>query len=654
MSDFEQAVRAIRFLAIDAVEQAKCGHPGAPMGLAGIATELYSRHLRYHPEDPAWPNRDRFVLSAGHASMLLYAILHLAGYEVSLDDLRAFRQWGSKTPGHPEHGHTPGVETTTGPLGQGLGNAVGMALASKMLAARVNTDDAKLIDYRVFVLASDGDIMEGVASEAASLAGHLALDNLIVVYDDNRVTIDGATKLTFDEDVSARFEAYNWATETIDGHDPDAVRAALDRAVADKYRPSLIVARTHIGFGSPGKQDSSAAHGAPLGPDEAQATKEAAGWPLEPTFHVPEGAYRLFHERRRRLAPVYEAWKKLEASLPEERAEAWRRLRDGVVPEGIYDELRAAVKPASTATRKLAHAAEQRAAELVPGLVGGSADLASSAMTLIKGGGDVGRGSFGGRNIHYGVREHAMGAISNGLSLSGLVPFASTFLIFSDYMRPSIRLAALMKQRVIYVFSHDSIFLGEDGPTHQPVEHLWALRLIPNLEVVRPADAVESAAAWAYALGRRDGPTVIAVSRQNLPELERPAGFDPRVVLDGAYVLDDAPDPDLALVATGSEVHVAVEAKAILKQRGHRVRVVSAPNLSAFERLEAGQQETVFGSARRVSIEAGRTGPWRAIVGRDGITIGIDRFGASAPAKTIAEKLGLTGAQVAAQILELL
>jgi transketolase len=653
MSDFEQAVRTVQFLSVDGVEKANSGHPGTPMALAGITVDIFTRYLRHNPADPAWPNRDRFVLSCGHASMLLYSVLHLAGYGLTLDDLKAFRQWGSRTAGHPEHGHAPGIETTTGPLGQGIGNAVGMALASKMLAARLNTPESTLIDYRVFALASDGDVMEGVAMEAASIAGHLGLDNLILVYDDNRITIDGSTSISFSDDVAARFAAVGWATDHVDGHDPAAVRAALDRAVAGRGKPSLIVARTHIAIGAPTKQDTSHAHGAPLGAAEVAATKKAAGWPLEPTFHVPEEAHRPFRARTEEIRPVYEAWKKLEAGLGGDRAALWKALSSREIPADALQQLIQATPPAVKATRVLSGVAEQKVAALVPAFIGGAADLAASTNTTIKDGGDIGPGKFAGRNLHFGIREHGMGAVMNGLALSGFVPFGSTFLIFSDYMRPSIRLAGLMGLQTIYVFTHDSVFLGEDGPTHQPIEQLWALRLIPNVHVVRPADAMECAAAWAHALERRDGPTVLVLCRQNLPVLERPAGFDPRRILDGAYVLSDATNADLVLIATGSEVELALATKKLLESKGRRVRVVSAPCLEAFEGLSASAREAVLGKGvRRVSIEAGRTLPWRGIVGDDGVMIGIDRFGASAPQAALAVHLGLTAEQVAARILQ--
>ncbi|MBM4362474.1 MAG: transketolase [Deltaproteobacteria bacterium] len=651
MTDLEAATQTVQFLSVDAVEKANSGHPGTPMALAGIAVEIFANQLRYDPKDPTWPNRDRFVLSCGHASMLLYSVLHLAGYDVSLDDLRAFRQAGARTAGHPEHGHLPGVETTTGPLGQGIGNAVGMALASKLLGARLTEGGAPLFDYRVFVLASDGDVMEGVAMEASSLAGHLGLDNLVVVYDDNRITIDGGTELTFTEDVAARYQAMGWATERVDGHSPTEVRAALDRARARRDRPTFIVARTHIAIGAPTKQDTSAAHGSPLGAKEIAGAKQAAGFPVEPTFHVAEGAMRPFAARVAEVAPEKAAWARRVAALTGDQRALYSALVCREIPADLLEQLVRATPAEGKATRVLAGAAEQRLAALVPGLIGGSADLAGSTNTTIKGAGDVARGSFSGRNLHFGIREHGMGAILNGLALSGFLPFGSTFLVFSDYLRPSLRLSALMRQQVVYVFTHDSVFLGEDGPTHQPIEHLWALRVIPNVDVVRPADALETAAAWAHAAARRDGPTALALSRQNLPVLPRPEGFDPRQILDGAYVLTDTPGYDLVLVATGSEVHLALEARRLLEARGRKVRVVSAPCLEAFQRLPAARREEILGSAPRVSLEAGRTPPWLGLLGAGGRALGIDRFGASAPQAALAEQFGLTAERVVAEIL---
>jgi transketolase len=647
---FETAVKTVRFLSVDGVEQANSGHPGTPMALAGIGVELFTHHLRYVPTEPGWPNRDRFVLSAGHASMLLYSLLHLAGYDLSIDDLKAFRQWGSRTPGHPEVGHTPGVETTTGPLGQGVGNAVGLALAGKMMGARVNEPGDAIIDYRVFAIAGDGDLMEGVASEAASLAGHLGLDNLVLVYDDNKITIDGPTSLSFSEDVGKRFEAYGWFVQHVDGHDPTAVRAALDAAVAESKRPSLIAARTHIAIGAPTKQDTSGAHGAPLGKDEVAGAKQKADWPADP-FHVPAGATDLFRAQVADNQKLLSAWKAKVAKLGGPRAELWQKLTTRQVPEQLLGELTKLIDGKADATRSLSAKLEQKVAELVPSLVGGSADLAESCKTGIKGSGEVKRGEFAGRNLAFGIREHAMGAISNGLALSGFfVPFGSTFLVFSDYMRPSVRLSALMGQPALWIYTHDSVLLGEDGPTHQPIEHVAALRLIPNLDVVRPADGLECAAAWAHAMSRRDAPTALVLTRQKTPTLSRPSGFDEKLLLRGAYVLDDAPDADLVLIATGSEVGVAVEAKRLLSD-AFRVRVVSAPCWEAFTRLPQSDQSAVLGSGiPRVTLEAGRTSLWRGVTGEAGLSIGIDRFGASAPAERIAEELGLTPEKVAAAI----
>lgn len=653
MDAYDSAVKTVRFLSVDGVEAANSGHPGTPMALAGIGVDLFTRYLRHDPSEPAWPNRDRFVLSCGHASMLLYSLLHLAGYAVTLDDLKQFRQWGSKTPGHPEFGHTQGVETTTGPLGQGVGNAVGLALASKMMAARVNTPGSALIDYRVFALCSDGDLMEGVASEAASLAGHLGLDNLVLIYDDNKITIDGSTELSFTEDVGKRFEAYGFSVSHVDGHDPAAVRAALDAGLAVTGKPKLIVARTHIGIGAPTKQDTSKAHGAPLGAAEVEATKRAAGWSLEP-FHVPSEARALFAEAAARGRAAREAWNAAVAAAAPERRGLLEAHLARSVPADLYAQLAAAVPAAKEATRSLSAKVEQVAAKLVPSLVGGAADLAESTKTHIKGSPDVALGKYDGRNLNFGIREHGMGSLMNGLALSGFfIPFGSTFLIFSDYMRPPIRLAALMNQRAVYVFTHDSIFLGEDGPTHQSIEQLAALRLIPNVDVLRPADALECAAAWAHALSRTTGPTIIALSRQNLPPVERAAGFDPARVLDGAYIVSDATDPEVTLVSTGSELHVAIGAAAALTSEGRRVRVVSAPCWEAFERRPASERLALL-AGRVVTLEAGATRAWRAVTGHQGLALGIDHFGASAPAERLAEEYGFTAGKVAARVRDLL
>jgi transketolase len=644
------AVNTIKGLSMDAVEKAAAGHPGTPMGLADIGFELFTRYLKYDPRDPAWPGRDRFVLSCGHASMLLYSLLHLAGYDLSLGDLENFRQWGSKTPGHPEHGLTPGVETTTGPLGQGVGNAVGMALALKLKAARFGEPYAA---SRVFCLASDGDLMEGVSGEASSAAGHLGLDNLIVIYDDNHISIEGDTALTYSEDACKRYEAYGWFVQWLDdGHDHAKIRAAIDQALAHQAthkQPCFIRARTHIGHGAPNKHDTKEAHGEPLGKDEVAATKKLMGFDPEKSFVVPEEVYGLFRERAADLAKEHQAWNA--------RFEAWRASNAALaaqletfekraVPANLYEELLKALPEKEDATRNLSAALEQVVAKLVPSLIGGSADLAPSTKTLIKDSPAIGPGKFAGRNMHFGIREHGMGAICNGMALSGgIIPFGSTFLIFSDYMRPSVRLSAIMEQQCLWIYTHDSVFLGEDGPTHQSIEQLWALRLIPHLFVARPADALECAAAWTIALQRRDGPTAFALTRQTVPKIARDASFDPKDALRGAYIVQEASGgkPDAILVATGSELQLAVGAKAKLEAEGKSVRVVSAFCLEAFAQQDAAYRERVLPRAvRKVSIEAGRTPPWRAVVGLDGLALGIDHYGASAAWKTLAAKFGLT------------
>jgi transketolase len=651
----------IRFLAIDAVERAKSGHPGAPMGLAAAAFELWNGHLRFDPTDPAWPLRDRFVLSNGHASMLLYSLLHLFGYGVSLDDLRAFRQLGSPTPGHPEFGHTPGVETTTGPLGQGFATGVGMALAGRLARARFGPDGPG--DHRVYGIVSDGDLMEGVSAEAGSLAGHLGLGNLIYLYDDNRITIDGPTSLAFSEDVAARFTAQRWHVQAVDGNDADALDAALQAARAEAERPSLILMRTTIGYGSPNLAGKSRTHGAPLGADEVRATKQAAGWPLEPDFLVPDDVRAFFAERAKaKRADREEADARLarwRAADPE-RAAAWDALRAKRVPEGFAAELAAALDGKKAATRKHSGAAIQQAAQALPWLVGGSADLAESNATLVKGGGDVGPAAgagadpFAGRNLHFGIREHAMGSLANGIALDGsFVPYAATFLVFSDYMRPAIRLAALMGLRVVYVFTHDSIFLGEDGPTHQPIEHLDALRAIPGLTVFRPADGVETAMAWAWALERARGPVALALTRQDVPPLARPGGFAPADVWRGGYaVVQPSGPPDVVLLATGSEVSLAVDAAGKLAADGVSARVVSLPSLELWAEQPAEWRQALVPADGTpvVAVEAARgESLWRWL-GPRGLVVGIDRFGASAPIGALAEHFGFTPDQLAERV----
>ena len=652
------AVSTIKGLAMDAVEKANSGHPGTPMGLADIAFELYTRYLRHDPRDPGWIGRDRFVLSCGHASMLLYSMLHLSGYDLPLGQLESFRTWDSKTPGHPEHGLTPGVETTTGPLGQGVGNAIGMALALKLKQARFGEPFAA---PRVFCLASDGDVMEGVSGEASSIAGHLQLDNLIVLYDDNHITIEGDTALAYSEDACKRYEAYGWFVQFLeDGHDHAKIRTAIDRAIAHQQvqrQPCFIRARTHIGQGAPHKHDSREAHGEPLGKDEVAATKKAMGFDPDKSFVVPAEVYALFKERASDLAKEratydarLEAWRKADP----ERAARLDAFEKRAVPANLYDELLRALPAKDDATRNLSNALQQVVAKHVPSLIGGSADLSPSTKTLIKDSPSIGPGKYDGRNMHFGIREHGMGAICNGMAVSGgIIPYGSTFLIFSDYMRPSVRLSAIMEAQCLWIYTHDSVFLGEDGPTHEPIEHLWALRLIPHLYVVRPADALECAAAWSISLTRRDGPTAFALSRQKVPAIARDSGFDPKDALRGAYIVQEAAGgkPECVLIATGSELSVAVGAKAKLEAAGRKVRVVSAFCLEAFAAQDAAYRERVLPrGVRKVSIEAGRTLPWRAIVGDDGLTIGIDRFGASAPWQVIAEKLWFTADAVSERV----
>ncbi len=655
----------LRMLAADAVQKADSGHPGAPMGQADMAHVLWTDFLRFDPSDPAWPGRDRFVLSCGHASMLLYGLLHLWGYDLTMEDLQSFRQWGSRTPGHPEVGHTPGVEVTTGPLGQGVANAVGLALAAKMMRARVDVpgDPFQVMAQRVFAICSDGDLMEGISSEAASLAGHWRLDNLVMLYDDNKITIDGSTDLAFTEDVARRFEAFGWRVLRADGHDAVAVHAALEAATAapGPPHPVLIVCRTHIGWGSPNKVDTEGVHGAPLGDAELALTREQLGWP-DARFHIPETARRWFAEAAAGKRAARKTWDEGFAAW-RERHPARAALFDAHWSNALPDDLEArllAAAPAKGATRKTSSAVLQAAVAAAPQLVGGSADLTGSNSLAIAGATPVGDPEahptlgfdFAGRQIHFGIREHAMAAISNGMLLhGGLRTFVGTFLVFSDYMRPSVRLAALSHLPNILVFTHDSIFLGEDGPTHQAVEHMWALRIIPGVVDFRPADGVETAMAWAYALRHATGPVAMALTRQNLPALSRPASFEPADVLKGAYVLSDDAHPELCLVGTGSEVGLIVLAAELLRAEGRRVRVVSMPSYALFDRLSRAEQAAVVPTdVVVVTVEAGTTTPWRALTGREGLTLGLDRFGASAPADVLAEKFGFTPAQVAHRV----
>jgi transketolase len=642
-------ITTVRTLAIDAVERARSGHPGAPMGLAAVGWTLFTGPLRHSPANPAWPGRDRFVLSAGHASMLLYALLHLTGYDLPLEELMRFRQWGSATPGHPERGITPGVEITTGPLGQGVGNAVGFALAERMLAARFNRPGHEVVDHRTWFICSDGDLMEGISHEAASLAGFLRLDRLVGIYDDNKVSLDGPTALSFGEDVPARFGAYGWRVLHIaDGNDLGEIGRTLDAAQESDGRPTLIVCRTHIGFGSPHKQDSSASHGAALGAEEVALTKRAYGWPEDSEFLVPEEVAAWKAEMVARGRALEAEWRRrmeaYAAAYPAEAAEL-ARVTAGELPAGWEAALpRFAAGDPAIATRQASGRVMNALAPRVPELIQGAADLSSSTNTTLKDHGVVAPGDFAGRNIYYGVREHAMGAITNGLAAhGGFRPVAATFLQFSDYMKNTIRLAALMELPSIFVFTHDSVGLGEDGPTHQPVEHLAGLRAIPGLVTIRPADPNETAEAWRVALGRRDGPTALVLTRQAVPVIDGPAD-----VARGAYVLADG--ADCLLVATGSEVAVALEARSLLAAEGVSARVVSMPSFELFLAQDEDYRRSVLPPelTARVAVEAAASLGWHRWVGDRGEVVAIDRFGVSAPGGEILRRFGISPEAVAA------
>jgi len=664
-------VNTIRTLSIDAVQKAKSGHPGMPMGAAAMAYVLWTRHLRYNPTNPDWPDRDRFVLSAGHGSMLLYSLLYLTGYDVTMDDLQQFRQWGSRTPGHPERHCLPGVEVATGPLGQGFGNSVGMAIAERWLAARFNRPGHTIVDHYTYAIASDGDIMEGVAAEAASLAGHLRLGRLIVLYDANLVTLSATTSVAFSEDVGRRFEAYGWHAQHVqDGNDLAAVDRALAAARAAEDRPSIIIAHTHLGYGSPKKQDTFQAHGEPLGDDEVRATKRNLGWPEDKTFYVPAEALREFRKAVPRGEAFEAEWRQkmaaYRAAFPD-LARAFDQALAGEIPEGWEGTL-PTFKPEDgpLATREASGKVMNAIAAAVPTLIGGSADLDPSTHTSLKGQGDFespqaegsetaqgkagGAWGYAGRNIHFGIREHAMGAAANGMAAHGGVrPYTATFLVFSDYMRPSVRLAALSALPVVYVWTHDSIGLGEDGPTHEPIEHLPSLRAMPNLLVLRPADANETVEAWRVALRHRTGPVALVFSRQTLPVLDRAALAPAAGVARGAYVLADRGGtdtggalPEVILIATGSEVALALEAHERLGRDGIRSRVVSMPAWELFEAQPHAYQDAVLPPAvsARVSIEAAASFGWARWTGPEGAIIGVDRFGASAPGGVVLQKLG--------------
>jgi transketolase len=654
-------INTIRALSMDGVQKANSGHPGTPMGLAPVAYTLWTSFLKHNPVDPSWPDRDRFVLSCGHASMLLYSLLHLTGYGLPLEQLQQFRQWGSQTPGHPEHGLTPGVETTTGPLGQGFGNAVGMAIAERYLGEVFNRPGHTVVDHYTYGIASDGDLMEGISHEAASLAGHLGLGKLIFFYDDNHITIEGDTELAFSEEVGHRFEAYGWHVQRVDGNNIPQISEALKMARAETLRPSLIIARTHIAEGSPNKHDTAGAHGSPLGVDEIKLTRQNLGWP-DKDFYVPDEALAHFRQAVERGKAAQADWQKrfeAYAAVHPDLAALWKLVMSGDLPEG-WDADMPVFKPEDPpiATRVSSGRVINAIAAKLPTLIGGAADLAPSTDTLMKGIADFGA-QPGGRNMHFGIREHGMGAALNGMALhGGIIPFGATFLIFSDYMRPSMRLAALMEQRVIYVFTHDSIGLGEDGPTHQPVEQLSALRAIPHLTVIRPCDGNETAEAWRAALTHKDGPTALALTRQNLPHLDRSVYAPASGLHKGAYVLADAPNgqPDIILLASGSEVSLITEAAKRLAEQGVQARVVSVPSMEIFNRQPQDYRERVLPPAitRRLAVEAAAPMSWYRYVGLDGAVIGIERFGASAPYKTLMEKYGLTVENVTAHALRML
>jgi transketolase len=667
----ERCINTIRFLAADAIQKANSGHPGLPMGAATMTYCLWQHHLKHNPAHPQWADRDRFILSAGHGSMLLYALLHLTGYDLPLSELQSFRQWGSKTPGHPECRLTPGVEVCAGPLGQGVGNAVGMAVAEAHLAARFNRPGHTVVDHFTYVVASDGDFMEGVAAEACSLAGHLALGKLIILFDDNRISLAGSTALTFTEDVAKRFEAYGWHVQHVAaGNDLAAIDAALIAAKQEQALPSLICVRTTIGYGAPHKEGTFHAHGAPLGPEELRAAKETLGWPVEPTFFIPDDVLKHFRLAVTQGEEREAAWEEVLARYADvyqdEAAEFMRRMGNELPTEWATGLPAFQTDPKGIATRKASEAALQALAHNIPELMGGSADLNPSTVSWLKGCGDFqplqtkadgvqgavgGEWGYGGRNIHFGVREHAMGAIANGMALhNGFIPYTATFLIFSDYMRPPMRLAALAKAQVIYIFTHDSIGVGEDGPTHQPIEQLMNLRAVPNLVVIRPSDAAETVEAWRMALENNTGPTALVFTRQDLPILDRTVCAPAHMLHRGGYILweSDSGTPAAIIIGTGSETHAALAAGKQLAAEGIPVRVVALPSWELFDRQPQKYRETVLPPAVkvRIAVEAGSKLGWEHYVGLEGAIIGMEGFGASAPAPVLYEKFGITVAAI--------
>ncbi len=659
----ELCINTIRFLAVDAIQKANSGHPGAPLGATPMAYVLWDRFLKHNPEDPEWPDRDRFVLSCGHASAMLYALLHLTGYDLSLDDLKQFRQWGSRTPGHPEYGVVPGLEVTTGPLGQGFANGVGMAIAERWLAANYNRPGHEIVNHYTYAIVSDGDLEEGISSEAASMAGNLRLGKLIYLYDDNGISIEGKTDITFTEDVAKRFQSCGWqVTGLVNGFDIDAVEKAVREAQSDSERPSLIICRTVIGYGSPNKAGKASAHGEPLGEDEVQLTKKQLGWDKEEPFAVPPEVVEYLRKARDRGKKQQGEWQqKLEAycqAYPDAACQLEENL-SGDLPAGWDNDLDGLFKGETKpiATRSASGLVMNALAPRVRSLIGGSADLAPSTKTLLSEGGDYNAADYRGRNLHFGIREHAMGAIASGMARhGGIIPYTTTFLVFYDYMRPPVRLAAMMGLRVIYIFTHDSVGVGEDGPTHQPIEQLVGLRSVPNLVTIRPADATETVEAWKAALKRADGPTALVLSRQNLPVLDRGKLAPASGVQQGGYILQDVEKPEVIIMGTGSEVAIALEAGELLQEKGIRARIVSLPSWELFDAQPVEYRNTVLPESikARISIEAGSQLGWERYVGDNGVIIGIPHFGASAPGKVLYEKLGLTARRVADEAANLL
>jgi transketolase len=650
----------VRMLSADGVQKANSGHPGLPMGMADAAHVLWTRFLKHNPTNPQWPDRDRFILSAGHGSMLLYSLLHLTGYDLTMDELKSFRQWGSRTPGHPEVGHTPGVEATTGPLGQGFTMGVGMALAERWLASRYNRPGFDVVDHTTYAIVSDGDLMEGITHEAASLAGHLGLGKIIYLYDDNHISIDGPTELAFTEDVPARFRAYGWHVQSVDGHDQAAVEQAIAAARQEQDRPSIIACRTHIGFGSPHKQDTPGVHGAPLGDEELRLTKENLGLPADASFYVPDDVLVKYRSALDEGLAREKKWKVLfseyAAAFPELAAE-FERVMKGDLPEGWEESLPAyGPDTAAMATRNASGAVLNAIAAAVPEILGGSADLEPSNKTWLKGYEDIQRGAYGGRNLHFGVREHAMGGLLNGMALhGGIIPYGGTFLVFSDYVRPSVRLSALMQTHVIWIFTHDSIGVGEDGPTHQPVEHVAALRAIPGLTVIRPADARETVEAWRLAVLHKQGPVVLILTRQGLPTLQLGADELRAGFARGAYAVADAESPDVVLLASGSEVSLVLAAGEQLADKGVSARVVSMSSWELFDaQPEDYRRGLLLPGVPKVAVEAGIAQGWHKYVGADGGTVTVERFGASAPYKIVMRELGLTPEHVVQEALRVL